>query len=33
MIANKCRRFDGDTVGNFVKLDGQAIKKILELAQ
>jgi alcohol dehydrogenase YqhD (iron-dependent ADH family) len=32
-IAQKCRRFDGDTVGNFVKLDGEAIKKILEIAR
>ena len=33
MIAQKCRRFDGNSVGNFVKLDGKAIKKILELAR
>jgi alcohol dehydrogenase YqhD (iron-dependent ADH family) len=33
MIAEKCRRFDGDTVGNFVRLDGKAIKKILEIAR
>jgi alcohol dehydrogenase YqhD (iron-dependent ADH family) len=33
MIAEKCKRFDGDTVGNFVKLDGEAIKRILEIAR
>ena len=33
MIAGKCKRFEGDTVGNFVRLDGKAIKKILELAR
>ena len=33
MIAKKCRRFDGDTVGNFVKLDGEAIKRILQIAR
>jgi alcohol dehydrogenase len=33
MIAGKCRRFHGDTVGNFVRLDGEAIKKILALAR
>jgi hypothetical protein len=32
-IAKKCRRFDGDRVGNFVKLDGEAIKAVLELAR
>ena len=31
-ISKKCKRFDGDTVGNFVKLNGEDIKNILELA-
>ncbi len=33
VIAGKCKRFVGDTVGNFVSLDGKAIKTILELAR
>jgi len=33
MISGKCKRFDEDTVGNFVRLDGKAIKKILDLAR
>ena len=32
-IATNCKRFDGDTTGNFVKLNGEDIKKILEIAQ
>jgi alcohol dehydrogenase len=32
-IAGKCKRFEGDTVGNFVRLDGKAIKEILALAR
>jgi hypothetical protein len=33
VISVKCKRFKGDTVGNFVRLDGMAIKKILDLAR
>jgi alcohol dehydrogenase len=33
MISGKCKRFYRDTVGNFVRLDGTAIKKILDLAR
>ena len=32
-IAEKCKRFDGDTVGNFVKVNTEDIVKILELAE
>jgi alcohol dehydrogenase len=33
MISEKCKRFNGDTVGNFVRLNGGAIKQILEIAR
>jgi alcohol dehydrogenase len=33
MISGKCKRFYRDTVGNFVRLDGTAIKEILDLAR
>jgi alcohol dehydrogenase len=33
VIAEKCKRFHCDTVGNFVRLDGKAIKQILEIAR
>ena len=33
LIANHCRKFDGDTVGNFVKLAPKNIIKILEIAK
>jgi alcohol dehydrogenase YqhD (iron-dependent ADH family) len=33
MISGKCKRFYRDTVGNFVRIDGMAIKKILDLAR
>ncbi len=32
-MADKCKRFDGDTVGNFIKLKGEDIKKIYKLAE
>jgi alcohol dehydrogenase len=32
-MAEKCKRFDGDTVGNFVKLNGEDIKNIYKLAE
>jgi alcohol dehydrogenase YqhD (iron-dependent ADH family) len=32
-IAAKCRKFDGDTVGNFIKLDPQDIVNILTIAK
>jgi alcohol dehydrogenase len=31
-MAVKCKRFDGDTVGNFIKLNGEDIKNIYMLA-
>lgn len=32
-IAENCRRFDGDTVGNFIKLKKEDIINILKIAQ
>jgi alcohol dehydrogenase YqhD (iron-dependent ADH family) len=32
-VAERCRRFDADTVGHFVKLDGRGIRAVLELAR
>jgi alcohol dehydrogenase YqhD (iron-dependent ADH family) len=33
MIAVKCKRIYMDTVGNFVRLDGEAIQKVLDIAR